>query len=132
MAKKYTIEFTEDQLDVVAKGLEFYSRFLAGQWRIPTEMQSSEYVLQDKYDGFWEKRNFIEDQFKILKSNFMGLQINESYGIGSDNLHENAKVAYDIYRPIIEEFNKDSDNVYSYPGLTYSQEGRITIEVKQS
>jgi hypothetical protein len=62
----------------------------------------------------------------------MGLQLGESYGIGSDNLHENAKVAYDIYRPILEEFNKDSNNVYSHPGLTYSKEGRVTIEVKQS
>jgi hypothetical protein len=127
---KYVVEFTENQLRVLATSLEFYSRFLAGQWEIPNEMQFNEFKLQEKYDGFWTKRNYVEEQLKILKSHFTGLQLNASYGIGSSALHESAKVAYDIYRPCLEVFNKDSDNVYSYPGLTYSKEGRIKIEVK--
>ena len=138
MGKKYSIELTEKQLRVIADALEFYSRFLAGQWEIPDAMEFKEYKLQDKYIGFWEKRNFVEEQFKILKSNFTGLPIHASYGIGSDKLHEDAKIAYDIYRPILEQFAKErkeenSDNthysVYDSPGLTYSKEGRININV---
>jgi hypothetical protein len=130
--KKYIIEFTEEQLAVIARGLEFYSRFLAGQWGIPDEMEWQEYKNQDKYEGFWEKRNHVEDQLNVLKSQFTGLPLNASYGIGSSKQHENTKTAYDIYRPIWEEFNKDSklNNVYSSPGLSYSKEGRIKIEIK--
>lgn len=127
---KYIIEFTEKQLRVVATGLEFYSRFLAGQWRIPDEMEWQEYKNQDKYEGFWEKRNYVEDQLNILKSQFTGLSLNASYGIGSSKQHENTKIAYDIYRPIWEELvgkNADGWNVYSSPGLQYSKEGRIKI-----
>lgn len=127
---KYIIEFTERQLRTVATGLEFYSRFLAGQWRIPDEMEWQEYKNQDKYEGFWEKRNYVEDQLNVLKSQFTGLSLNASYGIGSSKQHENTKTAYDIYRPIWEELvgkNADGWNVYSSPGLQYSKEGRIKI-----
>jgi hypothetical protein len=139
MTKKYSIEFTENQLRVLSKGLEFYSRFLAGQWEIPAAMQFEEYVLQDKYEGFWEKRNYVESELKILKSHFTGMGINESRGIGSDNLHEDAKVSYDIYRPVLEQFAKEYNvenpdkkcySVYDHPGLQYGEEGRIKIDVK--
>ena len=69
---KYVVEFTEKQLRTLARGLEFYSRFLAGQWEIPDNMEMKEFELQEKYDGFWEKRNYVEEQLKILKSHFTG------------------------------------------------------------
>ena len=137
LKNKYLIELTEKQLRVMSDALEFYSRFLAGQWRLPDPMEWKEYELQDKYDGFWEKRNFVEKQLEILKSNFTGLSVNASYGIGSDKLHEDAKVAYDLYRPILEQFakehnEKNPDNthysVYDSPGLSYSKEGRVEIK----
>jgi len=130
---KYQIEFTKEQMYCIARGLEFYSRFLAGQWRIPEVMEWKEYKNQGKTDGFWNTRNYVENQLNILKSQFTGLQLNASYGIGSDEQAEDAKTSYDIYRPIWEEFiGKDADswNVYSSPGLTYSKEGRIKIKVK--
>ena len=133
MCKKYVVEFTKEQLIVMARGLEFYSRFLAGQWEIPDAMEFKEWANQGKYDGFWDKRNYVEEQLRILKSHFTGLHINASYGIGSESLDEDAKIAYDIYRPVWEEFNKNTgiSNVYSSPGLQYGNEGRIKIEVKE-
>lgn len=134
---KYRIDLTTEQLSVIQKACEFYSRFLAGQWEIPDELQWKEYEIQDKYDGFWGKRNRIEQLFKEQKSEFMRLHLNESYGIGSENLHEYAKVSYDIYRPILEQFTKeyneknpDNNNysVYDHPGSPYSKQGRIKIE----
>ena len=140
MNKKYVVEFTKAQLNTVAVGLEFYSRFLAGQWEIPDEMEFKEYEIQEKYDSFWEKRNYVEDQLRILKAHFTGLHINASYGIGSDNLAEGAKISYDIYKPIREQFAKEHReknsgekwySVYDYPGLQYSDEGRIKVEVME-
>lgn len=132
MEKKYVVEFSEVQLRTVAKGLEFYGRFLSGQWEIPDEMQWQEYNNQGKTSEFWEKRNYVEDQLALLMSHFTGLNIHASYGIGSDKSAPETKISYDIYRPILEEFNKNSEyyTVYSYPGLQYSKEGRIKIEVK--
>ena len=133
MGQKYVVEFTKEQLIVMARGLEFYSRFLAGQWEIPDAMEFKEYELQEKYEGFWEKRNYVEEQLRILKAHFTGLNYNAFYGIGSDKLDQDAKEAYDIYRPVLEEFNKNSEswNVYTHPGLQYGNEGRIKIEVKE-
>ena len=128
----YSIEFTEEQLRCTARALEFYSRFLAGQWRIPDAMQHKEYEVQNKPEDFWDKRNYIEDQLNVLSVMFTGMPPHGSYGIGHKNLEEDAKTSYDIYRPILEELvgkNADSWNVYSSPGLSYSKEGRIKVNV---
>ena len=129
--KKYTISFTENQLRTLARGLEFYSRFLAGQWEIPDMMEFKEFENQGKVDEFWNVRNDINDEFLKLKSKFTGLYLNESYGIGSSKLSEDANISYDIYRPIWEEFAKGNEDwtVYSSPGLTYSKEGRIKVDI---
>ena len=140
MSKKYVVEFTREQLRTMARGLEFYSRFLAGQWEIPDAMEFKEYENQGKVDGFWEMRNQVEEQLKFLKVQFTGLPINASYGIGSDRLHKDAKIAYDTYRPVLEQFAKEHReknpeeryySVYDSPGLQYSDEGRIKVEVKE-
>lgn len=140
MSKKYVVEFTREQLTVMARGLEFYSRFLAGQWEIPDTMEFKEYENQNKVKGFWEMRNQVEEQLKLLKVQFTGLPLNASYGIGSDRLHKDAKVSYDIYRPIWEQFAKEHReknpgekhySVYDSPGLQYSNEGRIKVEVRE-
>lgn len=140
MSKKYVVEFTEKQLRTMARGLEFYSRFLAGQWEIPDAMEVKEYENQNKVAGFWEMRNQVEEQLKFLKVQFTGLPINASYGIGSDRLHKDAKISYDIYKPVLEQFAKEHReknsgekwyNIYDSPGLQYSDEGRIKVEIRE-
>lgn len=130
---KYRLDLTESQTRVVATALEFYSRFLAGQWEIPNEMQCKEYVIQGKPEDFWQVRNSSEKLLEDARKMF--LRYNDGfYAIGSDKLHDSAKIAYDIYRPILEQFEKetagksDGHSVYSYEGLSYSKEGRIKIE----
>lgn len=129
--KKYTISFTENQLRTLGRGLEFYSRFLAGQWEIPDVMEFQEYENSGKNSEFWNLRNGVQNSMRELKSKFTGLNLHESYGIGHPKMSEDANVAYDIYRPVWEEFAKGQEywTVYSSPGLTYSKEGRIKIEV---
>ncbi len=138
MGRIYQLNLNKKQLDVVQESLEFFSRFCAGQWRIPDSMEFKEYENANKDSGFWEIRNAVEDSFRALKSELTGMRLNEFYGIGSDKLCESAKIAYDLYRPVLElrskeykEANPDKDswNVYSSPGLSYSKEGRIEIKV---
>lgn len=133
---KYKVEFTKKQLSTVATGLEFYSRFLAGQWEIPSAMQWKEYVIQGKPEDFWTIRNNAQILVNEAKHLFLR-HVNGYYGIGSDLLHEDAKISYDIYRPILEKFTQESMenspnelplSVYAYEGLTYSKEGRIKVE----
>lgn len=126
---KYRIDLTRNQIWAIQKACEFYSRFLAGQWEIPDAMEVKEFINQDRYPEFWTKRNYIEEQMKVLSQMLTGLPIHASYGIGSDKMANDANICYDVYRPILELFNKDSNNVYSHPGLTYSKDGRIKIEV---
>lgn len=132
--KKYKIEFTEQQLITVATGLEFYSRFCAGQWRIPDAMELKEFDNNNRNKEFWNLRNEVDELLINAKKTFMPhLSLHESYDIGSEELCEDAKIAYDIYRPIWEIIYKDAEswNVYSSPGLTYSSEGRITVKEVQ-
>lgn len=144
--KEYKLELTEKQLSTIQKACEFYSRFLAGQWEIPSELQWNEFKLlkeENREDGFWDIRNYAQDRMNEAKVIFFNSKFSThaSYGIGNDELSEFAKIAYDIYRPILEQFSKESKekaiknneewygNVYDHPGLTYSEEGRIKVEV---
>ena len=138
--KKYRIDLTKEQLDTVQEALEFFSRFCAGQWKVPMSMEDMEYKNQDKSSEIFAKRSFVENQLEILKMQLTGLVQNASYGIGSPKLCESAKIAYDIYRPILELRDKEykevspSNNdwsVYSSPGLSYSKQGRVEIKTIQ-
>jgi len=80
---KYRVDLTHDQIWAIQKACEFYSRFLAGQWEIPDAMEVQEFINQDRYPEFWSKRNYIEDQMKVLSQMLTGLPIHASYGIDS-------------------------------------------------
>jgi len=102
-------------------------------------------LLKEKNNesDFWNIKNHAQDKMNEAKVIFFDGKFSTyaSYGIGNDELSEWAKIAYDIYRPILEQFSKELKEkaikndekwfggVYDYPGLTYSKEGRIKIEV---
>jgi hypothetical protein len=138
--KRYILDLNKKQLSVIQKSLEFYSRFLAGQWRLPDALEWKEFELSGKDNNFWTKRNNIEDELRLLKAKFFNMHQNSFYGINSDRLCEEAKIAYDIYRPMLEQFvNEQKDegenvniNVYSSPGSSYSREGRIKIKIQEN
>ena len=134
---KYQIEFTREQLSVVQQACEFMSRFCTGQLdMLPESFQG--YLRQEKesVDDYCQRRDLWLYGLKIAKqAMFPELSTNASYGIGGK--YEEANICYDIYRPILEQFtNEDKDiftemgisSVYSYPGLTTSKEGRISIK----
>lgn len=135
---KYQIEFSKEQLSVVQQALEFASRFCAGQINYFAPFIEAQ-ILRNciTHDKFIEAREQYEHHLSMFKLNaFPNLSYNESLGIGSSMLQEEAKICYDIYRPILEQFDKElreknpdiGYSVYQNPGLTFFQEGRITIK----
>ena len=137
MEKKYTLELSKNQLSTIRKACEFYSRFCAGQMELPLELS---WKLLDKKtnNSYRENREKIATLFSMIKDLSLGLNLGETLGIGSKELIEEAKVCYDIYRPILELFEKEykeenptssSYSVYGHEGLSYSKEGRVKIKV---
>lgn len=135
---KYQIEFTREQLSVIQEACEFMSRFCTGQLdMLPQSFLG--YLRQEKESvaDYCERRDNWTEGLKIAKkAMFPELSTNASYGIGSK--YEEANICYDIYRPILEQFDLERRetilskpkhwSVYSHPGLTTSKEGRISIK----
>ena len=135
---KYQIEFSKEQLSVVQQALEFASRFCAGQIDYLAPFIEEQILLNcGSHDRFIGARNRYTHHLDMFKQNaFPNLSLNESLGIGNSVLQEEAKICYDIYRPILEQFDKElreknpdvGYSVYQSPGMTFSKEGRITIK----
>jgi len=135
---KYQIEFSKEQLSVVQQALEFASRFCAGQVDCLAPFIEEQILLNcGSHDRFIETRNRYTHHLDMFKQNaFPNLKNNESLGIGSSMLQEEAKICYDIYRPILEQFDRElreknpdvGYSVYQNPGMIFSQEGRIVIK----
>ena len=134
--KKYTLELTRKQLQVVQEALEFFSRFTAGQLNhLPPSLEAYLWGKWDT-DAFVERREEWKIALDLVKKRMFDLHPNESIAIGSPKLLEEAKIAYDIYRPILERFAEErraSDpeaywTVYDSPGLAYSEEGRVLVK----
>ena len=133
--KKYVLEFDEEQAKVVAEALEFFSRFSAGQFmHWPPSFEASLWKTKPETADLDTQKRAVEAAFRNFKVAVMQLHPNESLGIGVPDLTEEAKIAYDIYRPILEEFAKetpeDSWNVYKTPSLSYSKKGRVDVKTK--
>ena len=140
MEKLYKIEFNENQLRVIAEACEFMSRFTSGQLDyFPNSFESWLWKKYPNVSEFCERRDKWKEGLLMTKealfSDFGRSQ--GSYAIGSTEQVESAKTCYDIYRPILEQFHKDykEENpdtivggVFSHHGISYSVDGRISIE----
>jgi len=135
---KYQIEFSKEQLMVVQQALEFASRFCAGQVNYLAPFIEKQILLNcGSHDRFIERIPYYEFSLEEFKRNaFPNLNKNESLGIGNSELVPDAKICYDIYRPILEQFDKElreanpntGYSVYQNPGMAFSKEGRIIIK----
>ena len=138
--KKYKLELTHKQLSVIQEACEFMSRFSAGQFQyLPPSFVDQLYKKWDDTNEYCRRRDTWEIHLEYAKKAMLGLSQNESLGIGHPELSEESKICYDIYRPILEEFEQEyqaanpdnlSYSVYAYEGLPYSKEGRITIKTE--
>ena len=136
---KYQLELTKKQLATIQEACEFMSRFCTGQLdALPQSFQSYLRKDDEPMKTYFERRDmWLDGLKKAKKAMFPELSVGGSYGIGTK--YKEANICYDIYRPILEQFDfeqrlahpketKDYYSVYSRPGLTTSEEGRITIK----
>lgn len=140
--KKYKLELTKKQLSVIQEACEFMSRFSAGQ--LNSFSSSLEGYLWNKWendDVYFNRKKCWEKHLNAAKQYMFDLPINASLGINNPELTEEAKICYDIYRPILElqemEYRVENPkynnySVYSHEGLAYSKEGRIKIKVLEN
>lgn len=94
---KATITLTEDQLFVIREALETYARIHTGQLDIAFDRP-----LLDMYGVGNPSANLkksIKDEINHLKT-VMFPDLEENAGYGIYNVHNNAKIAWDIYMSI--------------------------------
>ena len=136
---KYQIELTRKQLSVIQEACEFMSRFCTGQLdMLPQSFAGYLHKEKESVKDYCQRRDDWNLGLKMAKkAMFPELNDNASYGISSK--YEESNICYDIYRPILEQFELERRNlsdpnnsvgysVYGHKGLTTSKEGRITIK----
>ena len=125
--KKYTITLTEEQMRLIAEGMEDYHRFLAGECRM---MNATQYVKPavDMHN--------LRVELNCLAHKYItpDLQLNSSYdwaGTNCPNKHQRKAIAmsYMIYREILHHFAmqrpKDIWNCLQDPTLTCEEQGPL-------
>jgi len=105
---KYTLTLTESQARTISRAVEFYSRSFLGQldlWHVSVDGQTLGY----------KERGAVE----CLLKNMMNLSRGESFGIYSDKIPDEARVAWDIRKVIDYRLWMDGDRAFrgvnSYP-----------------
>lgn len=125
--KKYTITLTEEQMRLIAEGMEDYHRFLAGECRM---MNATQYVRPA------QEMHYLRDELEMIAHDRMshGLRKNSSYdwaGTHCPNDHQRKAIAmsYMIYREILHYFAmqrpKEIWNCLQDPTLTCEEQGPL-------
>lgn len=125
--RKYKIELSEQQMQLVANCIEDISRFSSGQCELRHTIE--EMLKEFSFEEWMSKRDEIEILLKQLKRILLpDLSDNASKSYNSNEFIGNC---YQIYRTILHQLAKDNEwnNVYSYPALASGNLGTIKIEL---
>lgn len=125
--KKYTITLTEEQMRLVAEGMEDYHRFLAGECRM---MNATQYIKSS------QSMHFLRDEMDRLAHPRMApnLCYGSAYkwnGGSCPNDHQRKAIAisYMIYREILHHFAmqrpKEIWNIYQNATLICEEQGPL-------
>jgi hypothetical protein len=90
------IEINEEQAKIIINALDFYSRIGIGQF-IEIVLAFSWWQCDEQW---FNHRNEVERLIYDAQFNLTGMPFNASYGIFSPEVHENAKIAWDIQQVI--------------------------------
>lgn len=114
------IELSDEQAAVLVEALDLYSRCLIGQLEevgqvallynvnmLDSEVRNSTYsdnpqhcVAHKPDKKAWDNHHDFSDAIRKLKYSLLGINGNGSYGIHSDCVHDNARVAYDVLQVV--------------------------------
>lgn len=134
---KYRITLTEDQLKMIARGMEFYSRMESGQFH---EIEKLGTVHDYRNEtGRGHDSDMIRRMVEELKWELLGLKAGESYSVGkSEGITKDAQrdinLSYSIYREILHYLTVKNGvrNVYTSETLNYTNQPLIKIEEQKT
>jgi hypothetical protein len=132
--KKWVIELTEEQLQLISRAVEFTSRFHCGQIShtfLPYETQT---LIDEEYKTLgtrdWDKirnKREIFDTYGNLIKNLMypelGVNDHSSYGV---NKHDYSDNLYDIYKQINVAIKKERDSKLPEEEIYYNVDSSFT------
>ena len=134
------IEINDEQAYVIVEALDLFSRILIGQVeeagsvmnKYNVNMLDSEVVgdvgkqyTQHKPDKkAYDEHHDFTDAIRSLKHSLLGIHCNGSYGIHSDVVHDNARVAYDVQQVLRNHLawkNLKSDSIGGTMGVSFDK-----------
>lgn len=123
--KTYSIHLNGEQLRVIIIALEAYTRLCLAQFDYAIEKSTIKIPI--------EKLPGLKDRCNELKTFLTGIMNNASYGIGSKEYTEPARIAHDIHEVLRnyrawDECPEGGIGVDFYTPLKIGQEPLITIE----
>lgn len=133
MSKKYQITCTKEQLSLIARAVEDWSRFLSGQ----CEMTNATSMLENYHDLCDALSKYVEPL--VVPELCIKYGRGASYGWSGGscpNEYQRKAIAmsYGIYRQILHFFAKqlpdDHWNVYKFSTLTCKDQGGL-IQIKE-
>ena len=110
------LELSDEQAAVLVEALDLYSRCLIGQLEevgqvalvynvnmLDSEVRQSNkqiYTVSKPDKRAWDAHHDFSDAIRKLKQDLLGIHSNGSYGIHSEFVHDNARVAYDVLQVV--------------------------------
>jgi len=125
------LELTPKHLDVISHALELYCRLQIGQFDLIDWL----FHYSEHFNDIDRKKAKIILE-ELRKTYFPDLSPHSSYGIGSAEVPQNAKIAYEINKLIrYEQWLLDDErtimNVDSYPPRKISDEPMPNVNIKK-
>jgi hypothetical protein len=103
---KYALTLTEKQARVLIDSTDLYSRTLIGQ--VDEFLEPMRRQRRDvDYNNIHDAQDIINQQVKPLL--YPGMPPNASHGIGSDQVPESAKIAFDLHQVIRHRVTWDGE-----------------------
>ena len=105
MDKKYSLEVTETQLQVISTACELLARIQGGQIR-----EAFEHLPLRKENMNWEAYHEIQDELTKRMPEILEDKINgwsSSFGVGSSKVHQYHDVAWDLHQVIRYELSTE-------------------------
>jgi len=117
----YNLKVNKEQLEIIADALDSYSRLKCGQLK-----SISDLFFDKKFDR--NDLDYAMTQTKIIL--FPELQNSQYLGIYQQETPSDAKISYDVYKIIKNEFNKDSKpwNVHCDPHIMLAGNYPVGLE----